>query len=154
MRVSAPGCSALQPWSIIQTYSGAAVQTYSGAAVFLSLFACAFHLVACNNRGSVARLIALRNRRFIERPFHRIIDSDLNTRECALVAREHFPAVRALFGEAVARQIYLRAQSVTLARRESYALVVREPTCCGREDFFTVARRACVCQSRTGDRQF
>ncbi|MBN3810624.1 DUF535 family protein [Paraburkholderia sp. Ac-20347] len=87
------------------------------------------------------REIALRNRRFIERPFHRIIDADLNTRERALIAREHFRAVRALFGDAVARQIYLRAESVTLARSDPYALVVREPTRCWREGFLTVAWR-------------
>jgi uncharacterized protein VirK/YbjX len=85
--------------------------------------------------------IALRNRRILERPFHRIIQTDLCALERASVAREHFRAVRALFGDAIARQMYLGAESVTLARSETYALVMRESARCWREGFLTVAWR-------------
>lgn len=85
--------------------------------------------------------IAARNRRFLERPFHRFAQTDMPAYARADLLCGHFRLVRELFGEDLVRRLYLNSEYVTLASSGRYSLVVSEPIRCWREGLLTVAWR-------------
>ncbi|QGZ56871.1 VirK/YbjX family protein [Paraburkholderia acidiphila] len=91
--------------------------------------------------------MALRNRRFLERPYHPAFQSGMTTRDRVALVCEHFRVAAAPFWSAVTRRVYLNGEAVTLAYHERYAIVLSNPTRCWREGLLTVAWRdeaACV----------
>ncbi|MFX1716208.1 VirK/YbjX family protein [Paraburkholderia sp. A1RO-5L] len=85
--------------------------------------------------------IAVRNRRFLERPFHCFAQADMPAYQRAELLCGHFRVARELFGEGLVRRLHLNSEYVTLASSERYALVVSEPVRCWREGLLTVAWR-------------
>lgn len=85
--------------------------------------------------------IAARNRRFLERPFHRFAQANMPAYARAELLCGHFRVVRELFGEDLVRRLYVDSEYVTLASIGRYALVVSEPVRCWREGLLTVAWR-------------
>lgn len=85
--------------------------------------------------------IAVRNRRFLERPFHCFAQADMSAYARAELLCSHFQVARQLFGEDLMRRLYLDSEYVTLASSGRYALVVSEPVRCWREGLLTVAWR-------------
>ncbi|HKT98376.1 MAG TPA: DUF535 family protein [Paraburkholderia sp.] len=85
--------------------------------------------------------IAVRNRRFLERPFRCFAQANLPAYERAELLCGHFRVVRELFGEDLVRRLYLNSEYVTLASSGRYALVVSEPVRCWREGLLSVAWR-------------
>jgi uncharacterized protein len=85
--------------------------------------------------------IAVRNRRFLERPFHRSVQVDMTAYERAELLCGHFRVVRELFGDDLARCLYLNGEEVTLASSGRYVIVVSEPVRCWREGLLTIAWR-------------
>ncbi|WP_434715356.1 VirK/YbjX family protein [Paraburkholderia sp. A3RO-2L] len=85
--------------------------------------------------------IAVRNRRFLERPFHCFAQADMAAYQRAELLCGHFRVARELFGEGLVRRFHLNSEYVTLASSGRYALVVSEPVRCWREGLLTVAWR-------------
>ncbi len=85
--------------------------------------------------------IAVRNRRFLERPFHRFIQANMTARERAKLLCGHFQVVQDLFRDDLVRNLYLKGNAVTLASSGRYAIVVSEPVRCWREGLLTIAWR-------------
>ncbi|WP_296651708.1 DUF535 family protein [Paraburkholderia sp.] len=88
--------------------------------------------------------IAVRNRRYLERPFRRFIQADMPACARAELLCGHFRVVRELFGDDRVRGLYLKSDHVTLASSGRYAIVVSEPVRCWREGLLTVAWRDMV----------
>jgi uncharacterized protein len=88
--------------------------------------------------------IAVRNRRYLERPFRRFIQADMRASARAALLRGHFRVVREFLGDDLVRSLYLSSEEVTLALSGRYALVVSEPVRCWREGLLTVAWRDVV----------
>ncbi len=106
----------------------------------LNPFAARIWLKALTTTPLLAEM-AVRNRRFLERPFHCFAQADMPAYERAELLCGHFRVVRELFGEGLARRLYLNSEHVTLASNGTYALVVSEPVRCWREGLLTVAWR-------------
>lgn len=85
--------------------------------------------------------IAVRNRRFLERPFHCFAQADMSARARAELLCGHFRVAREVLGDGLMRKLYLNSEHVTLASSGRYALVVSEPVRCWREGLLTVAWR-------------
>lgn len=85
--------------------------------------------------------IAVRNRRFLERPFHCFAQADMPAYARAELLCAHFQIVRELFGKDLTCRLYLDSEYVTLASIGRYSLVVSEPVRCWREGLLTVAWR-------------
>ncbi|WP_273654920.1 DUF535 family protein [Caballeronia novacaledonica] len=85
--------------------------------------------------------IVVRNRRYLERPFHCFAQADISAYARAELLCGHFPVVQELFGEDLTRRVYLNSEYVTLASTGRYSLVVSEPVRCWREGLLTVAWR-------------
>ncbi|WP_321786569.1 VirK/YbjX family protein [Paraburkholderia sp. J94] len=90
--------------------------------------------------------IAIRNRRYLERPFRQFIQAGMRAGERAALLRGHFRVVQECFGDEWVRSLYLDAQDQTLAVCGRYAVVLREPVRCWREGLLTVAWRDVVAQ--------
>lgn len=88
--------------------------------------------------------IAVRNRRYLERPFRRFIQVNMRAHARAELLCGHFRVVRELFGDDLVRSLYLNSENVTLALSGRYAIVVNEPVRCWREGLLTVAWRDVV----------
>ncbi|WP_213297214.1 VirK/YbjX family protein [Paraburkholderia sacchari] len=108
--------------------------------VLLNPFAARIWLKALTTTPLLADM-AVRNRRFLERPFHCFAQVDMPAYERAELLCGHFRVVRELFGEGLARRLYLNSEHVTLASSGRYAVVVSEPVRCWREGLLTVAWR-------------
>lgn len=106
----------------------------------LNPFAARIWLTALTTNSLLAD-IAVRNRRFLERPFHCFAQADMHAYARAELLCDHFRVVRELFGEDRVRRLYLNSEYVTLASSGRYALVVSEPVRCWREGLLTVAWR-------------
>ncbi|MFX1802723.1 DUF535 family protein [Paraburkholderia sp. A1RO-5] len=106
----------------------------------LNPFAARIWLKALNTNPLLADM-AVRNRRFLERPFHCFAQADMPAYERAELLCGHFRVVRDHFGEGLARRLYLNSEHVTLASSGRYAFVVSEPVRCWREGLLTVAWR-------------
>lgn len=88
--------------------------------------------------------IAVRNRRYLERPFRRFIQADMRACARATLLRGHFRVVQEFFGDELLRSLYLNSEDVTLALCGRYAIVLSEPVRCWREGLLTVAWRDMV----------
>ena len=88
--------------------------------------------------------MAVRNRRFLERPFHRFAEANMAAHVRAGLLCAHFQVVRELFGDDLVHSLYLKSNDVTLALNGNYAIVISEPVRCWREGLLTVAWRDVV----------
>ncbi|MCP3710433.1 VirK/YbjX family protein [Paraburkholderia sp. CNPSo 3274] len=88
--------------------------------------------------------IVVQNRRYLERPFRRFVQTDMRAYARAELLCGHFRVVRERFGEELVRNLYLKSEDVTLALSGRYAIVVSEPVRCWREGLLTVAWRDVV----------
>jgi uncharacterized protein VirK/YbjX len=91
------------------------------------------------SRQSLLTDLAVHNRRFAEKPFHRFGQANMPARSRARLISGHFAAVEQMLGRALAGRIYLRGESVSLSSTPPYEIVLREPTRCWREGLLTIA---------------
>ncbi|WP_174770002.1 DUF535 family protein [Paraburkholderia hayleyella] len=83
--------------------------------------------------------LAIRNRRFAEKPFHRFGQANMPARNRARLISGHYAAVEQMLGRALTERIYLQGESVFLASTPAYRIVLREPMRCWREGLLTMA---------------
>lgn len=91
------------------------------------------------SRQSLLTDLAVHNRRFAEKPFHRFGQADMAARSRAGLICAHYAAMEQMLGGALTSRIYLRGETVSLSSTQSYEIVLREPTRCWREGLLTVA---------------
>jgi uncharacterized protein VirK/YbjX len=91
------------------------------------------------SRQSLLTDLAVRNRRFVEKPFHRFGQTGMPARSRAGLIGAHYAAMEQMLGVALTNRIYLLGESVSLASTPPYEIVLREPTRCWREGLLTVA---------------
>ncbi|WP_288831106.1 DUF535 family protein [uncultured Paraburkholderia sp.] len=91
------------------------------------------------SRRSLLTDLAVHNRRFVEKPFHRFGQADLSARSRAALICGHYAAMEQMLGDALTARIYLLGESVSLSSTLQYDIVLREPTRCWREGLLTVA---------------
>jgi uncharacterized protein VirK/YbjX len=91
------------------------------------------------SRQSLLADLAVGNRRFAERPFHRFGQSGMAARSRAELICEHYIAMEQMMGATLTRRIYLLGESVSLTSTAQYEIVLKEPTRCWREGLLTLA---------------
>ncbi|WOD20068.1 DUF535 family protein [Paraburkholderia kirstenboschensis] len=91
------------------------------------------------SRQSLLTDLAVHNRRFVEKPFHRFGRADMPALSRAALICGHYAAMEQMVGDALTARIYLLGESVSLSSTLQYDIVLREPTRCWREGLLTVA---------------